>query len=127
MKIKTGIELISETEGTGEIVKRHHYYYLQLRLWLNKGAPIIWKHPIGMLDRMSIEDDGTTLTSDFRIDREYLFNGLFYGIEGMRTGGTRVLRISPHMAFGEKGLEDMIPPNAVLKVEVTILGERTFE
>jgi FKBP-type peptidyl-prolyl cis-trans isomerase len=53
-----------------------------------------------------------------------MINGLFYGIEGMRVGGTRRLRISPHMAFGGKGLPGTIPANAVLVVECSVLEER---
>jgi FKBP-type peptidyl-prolyl cis-trans isomerase len=50
---------------------------------------------------------------------------LFYGIEGMRIGGKRVLKIAPHLAFRDKGVDGMIPPNAALEVEVTIHKERT--
>jgi FKBP-type peptidyl-prolyl cis-trans isomerase len=64
------------------------------------------------------------LITDVRLDREFLINGLFYGIEGMRIGGTRKLKISPHLAYGEKGIPDTIPSNAVLIFEVTILEER---
>lgn len=71
--------------------------------------------------------DGHTLTADYRLDREYLFSGLFYGIEGMRVGGKRTLKISPHMAYRHKGVEGMIPPNAVLKVEVEIHAERDLK
>jgi FKBP-type peptidyl-prolyl cis-trans isomerase len=67
------------------------------------------------------------LTADYRIDREFLFGGLFYGIEGMRIGGKRLLKISPHLAYRDKGVENMIPPNAVLKIEVTIHGERKMQ
>jgi FKBP-type peptidyl-prolyl cis-trans isomerase len=54
----------------------------------------------------------------------WLIAGLFYGIDGMRVGGTRKLKISPHMAYGERGLPPVIPENAVLLVEVTMLQER---
>jgi FKBP-type peptidyl-prolyl cis-trans isomerase len=37
-------------------------------------------------------------------------NGLFYGVDGMRAGGTRRLEITPHLAYGEAGV---IPAGAV--------------
>jgi hypothetical protein len=38
-------------------------------------------------------------------------------------GGTRRLRISPQLGYGEKGIPGVIPPNSVLNAEVTILEE----
>ena len=70
-----------------------------------------------------LEDEGRTLVTDVRIDRVFLINGLFYGVEGMCVGGTRRLRISPQLGYGEKGLPGVIPPNSVLNAEVTILEE----
>jgi FKBP-type peptidyl-prolyl cis-trans isomerase len=61
-----------------------------------------------------------------RVDRENLINGLFYGIEGMRIGGTRRLRISPQLAYGERGIPGLIPENAVVVAELSILEERVF-
>ena len=48
-------------------------------------------------------------------------NGLFYGVEAMRIGGTRRLEISPHLAYGDRGVPGVIPPAAVLTAEITIL------
>ena len=56
-----------------------------------------------------------------RIDRRSLINGLFYGVEGMRIGGTRRLEIAPHMAYGDRGVPDRIPPGAMLIAEITFL------
>ena len=105
-------------------MQRHHFYRLSLRIWLNKGDAVVWTHPFGLLDEHTISADGQPLTADYRVDREFLFSGLFYGIEGMRVGGKRTLKISPHMAYRENGVEGMIPPNAVLNVEVEIHGKR---
>ena len=50
---------------------------------------------------------------------------VFYGVEGMRIGGTRRLEIAPHLAYGERGVPGSIPPNAMLIVEITILDGPT--
>ena len=42
----------------------------------------------------------------------------------MHVGGTRTLRIAPHLAYGEQGVPGVIPANALLTVEVTVLWER---
>ncbi|ABD81083.1 FKBP-type peptidyl-prolyl cis-trans isomerase [Saccharophagus degradans] len=124
--MKSGIKLISEEEGFGEEVERQITYLMKLRFWLNKGDPIKWNAPWGLIDRASLSDDGETLTTDLRVDRESMFNGLFYGVEGMRIGGVRKLIISPHLAYGEAGIETIIPPNALIIVEVSVLEKRIF-
>lgn len=47
--------------------------------------------------------------------------GLRYGIEGMREGGRRKLRVGPHLAYGERGVPGKVPPGAVLIFEVELL------
>jgi len=77
-----------------------------------------------LIDRAQLEDNGTTLLTDLRIDRENLFAGLFQGIEGMCIGGCRKLRISPHLAYGERGIPGKIPPQAVIIAEIEFIAER---
>lgn len=124
MWIKKGVKLLDDQPGTGDEVMRGKFYQMSLRMWLNKGEPIEWSHPFGMFDRMVISPDRLSLTADYRYDREYLFSGMFYGIEDMRIGGKRILEIAPHLAFGEIGVEGMIPPNALLRMEIKILEQR---
>jgi hypothetical protein len=104
-----GIKVLVDVPGEGQPVERQHVYLLRLKTWLNRGDLIRWQSPWGLLDRARLEDDGTTLIADLRIDREHLFSALFYGIEGMRVGGTRKLRISPHMAYGQNGCPASFP------------------
>jgi FKBP-type peptidyl-prolyl cis-trans isomerase len=53
-----------------------------------------------------------------------MFAGLFYGVDRMRVGGTRRLRVAPHLAYREAGVPGVIPPNALLTVEVLVIDER---
>jgi FKBP-type peptidyl-prolyl cis-trans isomerase len=54
----------------------------------------------------------------------FLIAGLFYGIQRLNIGGTRVLQIAPHLAYRSEGVPGVIPPNAVLKAELSVLSER---
>ena len=47
--------------------------------------------------------------------------GIGYSIEGMRRGGKRKVKISPHLGYREAGIENLIPPNAVLVYEIEVL------
>ena len=51
-----------------------------------------------------------------------VITGLEYGLEGMQVGGKRRLTIAPHLAYRDKGVVGIIPPNAVLRYEVELLS-----
>jgi hypothetical protein len=123
-RLRSGLTLLLDIPGEGEIVRRQHIYRIRLRMWLHRGEPLRWQYPAGPIGAGALEDDGATLITEMRIDRHSLINGLFYGIDGMRVGGTRRLQIAPHLAYGEAGLPGMIPSGAVLTAEITILEPR---
>jgi hypothetical protein len=125
MRHRPGIELLEEIPGSGPVLERQRSYKIRLRLWLNKGEPVRWPMPWGSIEHAALEDEGATLVTAVRFDRRSLIAGLFYGVEGMCVGGTRRLKISPHLGYGEKGVPGVIPPNSVLTVEITILEERS--
>ena len=120
---RPGIRILSDVPGTGAEIERRRIYQVRLNLWLNQGEPIRWDQPWGLLERARLEDEGATLITDLRIDRENLFAGLFQGIEGMRIGGRRKLKISPHLAYGEKGIPGKIPAQAVIIAEIEFIEE----
>lgn len=122
--MRPGVELLGETDGDGAPIQKRKVYQVKLRMWLSRGDPVRWSAPWGRIDRARLEDDGATLITDVRVDRVHLIAGLFYGIQGMRVGGTRTLRIAPHLAYREAGVPGSIPPHALLTAEVTVLSER---
>lgn len=123
-RLRSGLTLLADMPGAGEPVRRQHDYLVRLRLWLSRGEPIRWTAPSGPVGVGRLEDEGETLITEFRVQRGRLMNGLFYGIEGMRVGGTRRLEIAPHLAYGDRGVPGVIPPAAVLTAEITILEAR---
>ena len=122
--MKPGVELLEDVPGLGALVEKKIFYDFRLRMWLSRGDLIRWSEPWGLFDRARIEDDGTTLFTSLRVDREYMFAGLFYGVEGMRIGGTRRIRVAPHLAYREEGVPGVVPPNALLTVEIHVVAER---
>jgi hypothetical protein len=123
---RCGIEILDDRPGTGAAIKRQRVYRLGRKLWLNQGVAIRWDRTWRFIDRAQLEDDGTTLLTDLRIDRENQFAGLFQGIEGMRIGGCRKLKKSPHPAYGEHGIPGKIPPQALIIAEIEFIGERNM-
>lgn len=57
----------------------------------------------------------------FRVGKRRAIPGLEYGVEGMRVGGERRLRVGPHLAYRDQAIPGPIPANAVLEFHVTLL------
>jgi len=56
----------------------------------------------------------------FRYGEGKIMPGFEQGIQGMKLGGVRRLRIPPSLAYGEKGSKGVIPPNADLEFEISL-------
>jgi hypothetical protein len=121
MKIKSGVKLLAEAEGQGEPAKRGDSVIFNWRLFRNHGeeiplneqqAEILPGEMIRHLDGRLLVDHKTTL------GRRQIMAGVEYSLYGMKTGGYRKIRISPHLAYRDEGLGELIPPNAVLIVEL---------
>jgi uncharacterized protein len=123
-RLRSGVTLLEDFAGAGEPVRRQHSYRIRLRLWLNKGQAVRWPVAGGPLGVARLDDNGETLITEVRIDRRSL-SGLFYGVEGMRVGGTRRLEIAPHLAYRDRGVPGVIPAGAVLTAEITIIEARS--
>jgi predicted DNA-binding transcriptional regulator AlpA len=121
MLIRKGVKLLEEQEGHGDVVQRQREYVLSIRLTLNRGEAI---NPLplsyGSDSRQGLREDGFFEHRTY-IRRDSLIPGLFYTVQGMRVGGYRKVAISPHLAYGDKGIPDTIPPNAVVIAEIRVV------
>jgi FKBP-type peptidyl-prolyl cis-trans isomerase len=102
---KPGIKIIEETAGPGAIVDKSDRVRILYDMQLSQGDFLI-------------RDQWDTIALD---DRE-IIAGLRYGIEGMREGGTRKFKASPHLCYREDGVSvAQIPKNAVLVTTIKSL------
>lgn len=121
MRLKSGIVLLQEREGEGEPAERGNRVVYNVRIFLNKGdeVPLNQRQsqylPAGMIrtvDGCQYVDHKTVLGSRQAIA------GVEYSLIGMKQGGYRKVRISPHLAYRSEGLPGLIPADAVLIAEL---------
>jgi FKBP-type peptidyl-prolyl cis-trans isomerase FkpA len=108
---KKGIEIEDLIVGTGEEATRESVVAVNLREYLRRGDEV---SPSPLFGTKHVIDLG----------RRECIAGLRYGVPGMRVGGTREITISPHLAYGEAGIPNRIPANALLRCRVELLEIR---
>lgn len=84
-----------------------------------KGCKVTVRYD-GFLRRGDAFQEGETVS--FKLGRREVIAGLEYGVEEMRVGGRRRIRVSPHLAYGDRGVEGVVPPNALLIFDVELLA-----
>jgi len=92
-----------------------------MRLFLNKGdeVPLNKTQAKHLPKEMIRVVDGVTLIDrTIVLGRREAMAGVEHALLGMKVGGYRKVRVSPHLAYRDKGIKDLIPPDAVLICEV---------
>ena len=106
--MRSGVTVEEMTIGTGERAAAGTIVMIHYRGLLARGEQF-----------RSSYDEGQPLR--VHVGRRKVIAGLELGLLGMRVGGRRRLVISPHLAYGTRGVPGIISPNAVLILEVELL------
>jgi len=104
-RARGGVEYEDLELGTGTLAERGCTVEVEYSLFLNRGDCV---------------EQGKR--SSFRIGERRVVAGLEYGVEGMREGGKRRIRVAPHLAYRDAGVPDTIPANAVLEFRLVLLS-----
>jgi FKBP-type peptidyl-prolyl isomerase-like protein len=97
----SGLKVIEETEGTGAAAQKGDTLTFDCAAFLNKGSVVHERR-----------------TERLVLGSRRAIAGIEYALAGMREGGYRKVRISPHLAYGDAGVDGKVPPKAVLLYEL---------
>ena len=110
---KSGLKYIDEKVGTGEAAAKGATVQVHYTGWLyvngKRGAKFD-----SSLDR--------NMPFEFKLGSRQVIAGWDEGVEGMKVGGKRQLRIPPELGYGNSGAGGVIPPGATLIFEVELVG-----
>ncbi len=103
----SGLEYWDIAVGTGAEVKAGDKVSVNYTGWLTSGK----------LFDSSIGKQPFPLT----VGVGQVIRGWDEGLVGMKAGGKRQLRIPPNLAYGDRGVPGVIPPNSTLVFDVDVL------
>lgn len=105
VRTKSGLHYVELAEGSGEPVT---------------DAPRVSVHYVGQLADGKRFTDTRDLGKPVTVSLEAAIDGWQEGLQGMKVGGKRRLIVPPGLAYGSRGVEDLIPPDATLVFEVEL-------
>lgn len=121
MRRSSGVEVIEDHAGAGLPAARGDRVTYNVRIFLNRGdeVPLNEKQAEHLPPHMLRHEDGRVLVDHtIRLGSRDTLAGIEHSLMGMKAGGRRKVRIGPHLAYRDKGIPDLIPPDAVLIVDI---------
>lgn len=121
MKHLSGLKLLEEREGLGPPARKGDRVVYNSRLFLHKGdeVPLNAKQVEYLpKDMIRVEGGVTFVDHTTVLGRRQVIAGIEHALMSMKVGGYRKVRVSPHLAYRDKGIPDLIPPDAVLICEI---------
>ncbi|MDZ4732284.1 MAG: FKBP-type peptidyl-prolyl cis-trans isomerase [Nitrospirota bacterium] len=133
MQRNGGLKLLDDREGEGRPAQKCDRVTCNVYTFLNQGDEV----PLNDIQAkqlskgmVRIEGKATFIDHTIVLGRRQAIAGVEHALMGMRAGGYRKVRVSPHRACRDKGIPDLIPPDAVLICEIwlrNIVGLSTVE
>lgn len=117
----SGLTLLEEREGEGRSAERGDRVVYNSRLFLNKGdeVPLNEKQVQHLpQDMVRVEAGVTFVDHKTLLGSRQTIAGVEHTLIGIKVGGYRKVRVSPHLAYRDKGIPDLVPPDAVLICEI---------
>ena len=122
MKLPAGLEILENHEGSGTMAEKGHTITYNVRIFLNQGDEVplneIQAKSGALDDRIRRENDQILIDHITILGKRRVIAGVEKALVGMRAGGFRKVRVSPHLAYRDHGIPGLIPANAVLNISI---------
>ena len=116
-----GLELLDEREGMGSAAQKGDRVVYNTRIFLNRGdeVPLNERQAAQLPPEMVRVEAGVTMVDHtIVLGKRQAVVGIEQALMGMKSGGYRKVRIGPHLAYRDEGIPNLIPPAAVLVLEL---------
>jgi len=108
----SGLQYKDLRVGTGPVVQPGSTVVIHLSGWVDEN---------GQRGREIYRTRKENEPVSFVVGTERVIPAWNEGVVGMQAGGTRMLLVPPQLGFGEKAVEDVIPPHAHLRFVIELL------
>ena len=121
MKRMRGLKLLEEREGAGVPAEKGDRIMFNMKLFLNRGDEVLLNETQAKYlpkEMIRVIDGVTLIDRTIVLGRRETMAGVEHALIGMKIGGYRKVRISPHLAYRDQGIPNLIPPDSVLICEI---------
>ena len=122
MKMPSGLKIIEDQQGSGPQAEPGDTIVYNVRIFLNKGDEVPLNEALAEReipeDKIRREDGQIFIDHISTLGKRQAIAGVEKALMGMRVGGFRKVRVSPHLAYRDVGIPGLIPADAVLNVSI---------
>jgi len=106
--ISDNVLIVSDIPGNGLAIANHYIITVHYRAFL---------------------EDGNEFDSSYKRKKPFTFQyglrqvieGWEIGLKNIKSGGKRTIKIPPELAYGSKGIKNLIPPNSYLIFDIEVM------
>ena len=122
MKLTKGIELIDEIVGEGPVAGKGALVIYNARFFLRRGEEVTQDPRVISKARAHLRTrivDGFELIDhETELGKRRTIAGVEKSLYGMKKNGYREVIVSPQLAYGVRGVADLIPANSMLRIQL---------
>ena len=124
MKKISGLKVLEQIDGQGPGAVKGDNVTYNIKIFLNRGEEVplnqqqVERLPERMNDIIRHENGYKFIDHKTRLGERGPIAAIEYSLYGMKAGGYKKIKTSPHLAYREKGIPGLIPGDSALTIEI---------